>query len=280
MNQPRRSKPPSANLITPIGPSDGKNRKVVRRRASKTAAISITSLNSDISYADILKTARDRISLDNMGIEDSRIRRGLNGGVIIEIPGSDGASKADLLARKLREVLNTKARIARPTVMGEFRLWNFDDSISLTEITNIISVRGDCDEQDIKLGTIRCMNNGLCSIWAKCPLTAAIKLTATDRIKIGWTVARVELLKARPIQCFKCWRFGHVKNTCEFPEDRAGSCFKCGSRQHRISTCDEPACCVVCKNAGGLHDHRLSSTKNCFIKDVPPRRIGADRMNK
>ncbi|XP_071577582.1 uncharacterized protein [Temnothorax nylanderi] len=242
----RRSNLLSPNLDTPSGPPGGRSGRVARRRAPKTAAVTITSLNTEVSYADILKTARDKISLDNMGIEDSRIRKSLNGGVIIEIPGADGASKADLLAKKLKEVLSASAKISRPTVMGELRLWNFDDSVSPTEIKNMIPVRGDCDEQDIKLSTIRRMNNGLHSIWAKCPLTAALRLTLSNKIKIGWTVARVELLEARPVQCFKCWRFGHVRNTCEFPEDRTGSCFRNREAQDLLLHHSEELGAAVC----------------------------------
>ncbi|XP_024883898.1 uncharacterized protein LOC112462386, partial [Temnothorax curvispinosus] len=184
-----------------------------RRRPPKSAAVTITSVDPEkVSYAGILKQARERIELRSLGIEDSKIRRGINGGLIIEIPGENGASKADALSKKLREVLhNNTVRINRPTTTGEIRLWNFDDLISKSDILDKISVIGDCDEADIKIGNIRPLRNGLNSVWIKCPVTVALKISDLERIKIEWTVARTELLKKRPVQCFKCWRYVHVK---------------------------------------------------------------------
>lgn len=51
-----------------------------------------------------------------MGIEISKIRKGINGGLIIEIPGNDGAQKATDLAHKLQEVLPENIRVNRPTI--------------------------------------------------------------------------------------------------------------------------------------------------------------------
>ncbi|XP_024868277.1 uncharacterized protein LOC112452350 [Temnothorax curvispinosus] len=252
-------------------------RSTVRsRRPPKTAAVSITSLKDDVSYADILKKARDNINLDSLGIETSKIRRGINGGIIIEIPGADGTTKADSLVGKLREVLDiNNIRITRPTTMGELRIWSFDDSISPTEIMNEVSVVGDCDEHLVKLGSIRKMNNGLNSVWVKCPLSAAIKISASNKVKIGWTIARVELLEARPVQCFKCWRYGHVRTTCNFPEDRTGACFRCGERGHQIGDCKEDPRCVICREAGRPSDHRLGSLNICTsVEPIRGRRGG------
>lgn len=47
-------------------------------------------------------------------------------------------------------------------------------------------------------------------------------------MKIGWTVVKVELLKARPLQCFKCWEVGHLKSQCSSRIDRSGLCYRCG----------------------------------------------------
>ncbi|XP_071651759.1 uncharacterized protein [Temnothorax longispinosus] len=130
----------------------------------------------------------------NLGIENSRIRKNINGEWIIEIPGEDGTSKADTLVKKLREVLDPAAiRVNRPTTMGEMRLWNLDDSITPGEITNVISVMGDCHESEIKLGTIRRMTNGLHSVWAKCPLIAATKVASSGRLKIDVDPAIIRL---------------------------------------------------------------------------------------
>ncbi|XP_071647576.1 uncharacterized protein [Temnothorax longispinosus] len=169
----------------------------------------------------------------------------------------DGTTKADTLAGKLREVLDTNvARVTRPTTMGELRIWNFDDSISLINITNEISIMGDCDEHLVKL---------------------AAKIADANKLKIGWTVSRVQLLAAKPIQCFKCWRFGHVRTTCNFPENRSGACFRCGDRDHQIGACQASPCCVLCKDAGKNSNHRLGSV-DCYAINLNRSREAQDLL--
>lgn len=147
--------------------------------------------------------------------------------------------------------------------MGELQVWNVDDTVDSAEVRNVISVTGDCNPADVRVGLIRKMRNGLNSVWIKCPLAAAIKVAGEGRICMGWTSARVRLLEARPVQCFKCWRFGHVRNTCKFPEDRTGNCFRCGSGQHMVRDCVAPPQCAICAQYGRRADHRLGSLPIC-----------------
>lgn len=91
----------------------------------------------------------------------------------------------------------------------------------------------------------------------QCPLAAAIKVTSTGKIRIGWTVARAELLKARPTQCYKCWEFGHISYTCKNKVDRRGCCFNCGIAGYTVQACSETPCCMVCKSVGQPDGHRI-----------------------
>lgn len=68
---------------------------------------------------------------------------------------------------------------------------------------------GECTASEVKVGPIRKMTNGLGVVWAQCPLAAAIKASATGKLKIGWSVAKIQLLQARPTQCYRLW-------TCSF----------------------------------------------------------------
>jgi len=155
-------------------------------------------------------------------IDKTRIRKAANGGLLIEILGPEGSGKADALAGKLKEILQDEAKIARPTTKGEIRIIGLDDSVTTEEVKDAIVQYGKCTLENIKVGAIRPMNNGLFKIWAQCPLSAAVKITSLKKIKLGWTLVRVDLLDPRPVQCFKCWRFGHLKNTCTSEVDYSG----------------------------------------------------------
>jgi len=177
-----------------------------RRRAPRAAAVSIKAKAEGISYAD-----REGVNLKDLGIINPKMRRAANGGVIIEIAGPEGAIKADTLASRLREIIGENAAVSRPVVKADIRLSGFDDSVIKDEIITIVTEYGNCLASDVRVGQFRPMRNGLNMVWLQCPLSAAIKLSKKSRINIGWSVARVEMMRSRPVQCFKCWHFGHVR---------------------------------------------------------------------
>ncbi|XP_025155964.1 uncharacterized protein LOC112588883 [Harpegnathos saltator] len=179
------------------------------RRPPRTAAVGLKGRGETFSYAEALLKARGEVSLNELGVEALRIRRAANGGRILEIPGPDGPARADLLAAKLREVLGDSATVTRPIARGELRLIGLDDSVTTGKVTEVVADEGGCEVSDIRTGPIRQMFNGMGSVWVQCPLVAALKLARLGSVRVGWVSARVILLKARPIQCFKCWGYGH-----------------------------------------------------------------------
>lgn len=145
----------------------------------------IVGKREDFSYAEALKKARSKISLDDLRIEHTKVRKVANGGMLIEVLGPDGPSKANALTEQLRAVLQDKVKITRPVAKREIRLVGLDESVSSNEVTRAIVKYGECVEADVKVGYIRPMNNGLFSVWARCPLGAAIKLANLKKISIG-----------------------------------------------------------------------------------------------
>lgn len=226
-------------------------------RPPRSSAVTITGKVEGFSYASALKNARDQIDLKSLGIQTTRVRKAINGGLLIEVPGEDSKAKAEELVARLRGVLKDSAIVSCPTKKREIRVVGFDESVTVAEIMEALSEAGGCSPQDIKLGPIRLMNNGLGMVWAQLSAAAAIKVAELGRLCMGWTMVRVELLKTRPLQCFRCWAFGHVQNTCRSIVDRRGACFNCGQKGHIASACGNPARCAVCFDAGLEASHRL-----------------------
>lgn len=52
------------------------------------------------------------------------------------------------------------------------------------------------------------------------------------KIKISWTKSKIELLKNRQSQCYKCWGLGHLRDKCTSAIDRSRTCFRCGAEGH------------------------------------------------
>jgi len=173
------------------------------------------------------------------------MRRASNGGILIEISDSEDPMKADALASRLREVIGQNAVIARPIVKADIRVSGFDESVIEDELIAAVTDAGDCLASEIRVSPFRPMRDGLNLAWIKCPLVAAIKLAKMGRLNIGWSVARVEMMQSRPVQCYKCWHFGHVRNKCESAMDRTNHCFKCGNPNHTSYNCLSDPYCVI-----------------------------------
>lgn len=180
---------------------DRKDRKPPKINVPKHAAVVLTAVNSDrITVAEALAKVRSKIELRSMGIESLRQRRAATGAIIYEVPGEASSDKADQLATKLREELNPKeVKVARPTKMAELRLSGLDDMTESRDVVEALAAAGGCVTWEIQVGTIRRLRGGLGSVWARCPAVAARKLVETGKIRVGWVIARVEVLRARPM---------------------------------------------------------------------------------
>lgn len=113
------------------------------RRLLRSAAVAIKGFGEQILYAKTLKRLQEQIDLKNMGIATSKIRKAANGGILIQIPCADGATKADDLAAKLK-VLRGEAEVSRPTVKGELRISGFDESVTADNIYDVVAEVGKC----------------------------------------------------------------------------------------------------------------------------------------
>ncbi|XP_012542164.1 uncharacterized protein LOC105840007 [Monomorium pharaonis] len=132
--------------------------------------------------------------------------------------------------------------------MAELRVRDLDDSATKAESAVAISDAGECAEEQVKVGAVRGSYDGLSTSWVRCPVGAANKVAAAARITIGWAICRVQLLAARPLQCFKCMKRGHVGSRC--PNGGVGRtelCYRCGRPGHRAAACKER---VRCPTAG------------------------------
>ncbi|CAL1672174.1 unnamed protein product [Lasius platythorax] len=251
----RNSKP-----TFPRGAGANPKRKPKSPVPPRTAAVSITSRSEGFSYKDVLIKARNEISLKDLNIESTRLRRAANGGYLIEILDRDNTGKAQALREKLKGLIpDGQATVACPVTYGELRFVGLDDTISPGEVVQFIASEGKCEEVDIRIGNIQPIRNGLSTVWARCPISAAAVISQRKRVRLGWTFVKVELLKTRPTQCFKCWGFGHVRFSCTSTIDRSNLCFNCGGEGHSLKDCKSPSHCVVCESAGSNSDHRMGS---------------------
>lgn len=248
------------------GTRGGKNeQRPPRIRPPRSAAVAVRIPDGKISYADAMKKARREV--DNMDLGDTRIRRDVTGGLLIQIPGKEGKIKARQLQNKLQKVLGRDVRVTILSKRAEIRVIRFDDSVTEEEILDRMASVGGCSKNDIKIGPIRLLYSGLCAVWVQCPVDAIQSIVRAGRVRLGWTSARVILLLPRKLQCFKCLELEHVKATCPSTEDRSSLCYRCGEAGHRASTCANKVRCPICASRGQESGHRIGAIR-CSAKRV------------
>ncbi|XP_018362921.1 PREDICTED: uncharacterized protein LOC108761085 [Trachymyrmex cornetzi] len=138
-----------------------------------------------------MKLARSKISLDDLGISNTRIRRAQAGGLLVEIPGGEEAgAKAEALVGRLRNVLSEsqfgeEVQIVRPMRRAEIRLMDIDQSVSADEVAEAVAKNGQAHTADIRVGPLRPGRGGLSVVWVQCPLACANKLLSAGRVRVG-----------------------------------------------------------------------------------------------
>ncbi|CAF4894542.1 unnamed protein product [Pieris macdunnoughi] len=213
-----------------------------------------------MSYASVLREAKEKINLSDLGIEAVKFKRAATGAVILEIPGSHSGAKADALARKLKDICPSGVNVSRPEKCAEVRVAGLDDSVTSDDIKMAIAEKGGCNREQITVSEVRPDRTGLFGAWVRCPIVAA-KQISEGRLLIGWVAARVTILERRDIRCYRCLQNGHVASRCTFGTDRSGLCYRCAQPGHRAATCVGKLMCVLCQEAGRKADHRLGSAK-------------------
>lgn len=125
----------------------------------KTAVVTITTKEGD-SYAEVFSKVRKNVSLQELGIQNTKIRKAFNDGIIIEVPGKDGAELASTLRDRLTEVLGAEVRVDRPVAKGKLRITGIDPSTTHDEIfMELMNVSG--PPADLKVSNIRPMRDGM-----------------------------------------------------------------------------------------------------------------------
>lgn len=197
------SAPPSASKNIQRNANKAGNFK---KKLAKPAVVTIKSKPDGASYADILAKAREKVSLKDIGIQETVIRRALNGTIVIEIPGPQSKQLAGVLGSRLSEVLSEEAKVRNPVAMGELRIRGIDPSTTTEEIRNELVALSGCVCEDLKVSPVNNMRDRMGIAWITCPLDIALKIVDYGYLRLGWTRVRIELLKKRPIQCLSGFR--------------------------------------------------------------------------
>lgn len=249
------------------------------KKAPKTPAIVLTLSPDEIAggntYAHAIKKIKSTVSLRELGIGPAVFRTTITGARLIELPKETPPELADKLAAQIKAALGDSAKVARPTKMAELRIQDLDDSISTEELKAALAQKSGCSPDKVSVGNVYTGRRGLGAAMATLPVAAANQLVAVGRIIIGWSVASIQAVEARPMRCFKCMGMGHPVQRCP-AKDRTGLCYRCGMEGHKAKECSAPPKCAVCADAKVAADHRMGG-QNC---NPPPMKGRVQRVEK
>lgn len=80
---------------------------------------------------------------------------------------------------------------------------------------------------------------------------------------MSWGRATAELLRPRPLVCYRCLEQGYVRQRCTSGVDRGNRCFRCSSTDHRVDQCAAEPKCPLCSDLGRADGHVLGG-KECL----------------
>lgn len=124
-------------------------------RTRKTEAIVIHKSEQVDTYAEILRRIKDNINIDELGIQDTRIRRTATGSLLIQITGENCKHQADTVADKMKAIVGYDAKMDRPCRRADRRIIGLDEDTTSEDIADAIVEKVQCDKNEIKVGQLR-----------------------------------------------------------------------------------------------------------------------------
>lgn len=90
-----------------------------------------------------------------------------------------------MLRNKIAEIIGNDAKVTRPTIKGDVRIIGFDNSVTVEDLKLELSKIGKCKMEELKIGALTPMRNGLIMTWVQSSLAIAIRLANAKKVQVG-----------------------------------------------------------------------------------------------
>uniref|UniRef100_A0A6V7L7M5 CCHC-type domain-containing protein n=1 Tax=Bracon brevicornis TaxID=1563983 RepID=A0A6V7L7M5_9HYME len=252
--------------VVPRKKTQEKNQLVRRERPSAL----ILKPNGSATYADIVSEVKKDAALTQVGEAVKEVRKTKDGNVLL-ILKKNAADKVAEYSSAISDALADEAAVTSgkdQQVLLE--VTKLDSTVSKEEIFEALQTSlGEGNKIQPKVVvSIRMAFGGTSKVLLKLPLRIGKVLLGKQTIRVGWSNGRVrEALK--PLECFKCWDYGHIESKCTSEVDRSKLCMKCCEEGHKAADCSaQHPHCILCQANGKKETEHVQGTKNCpvFLK--------------
>ncbi|CAH1107167.1 unnamed protein product [Psylliodes chrysocephalus] len=234
-------------------------------RKSRKEAILVKS--GEQTYAELLKTVKQKINPDDLGVQVKEIKKTRNGDLLLTV--ENGFDKTEILEKKIKEELpQTKTSLLLNKKILHIR--DLDETITIEEIREAIASQINVNPGSFEVRALRPSHSGLQNATVVITEEGANKLNRERKLKVGWTQCRIEERK-KELKCYRCWEYGHTREKCT-GQDRENSCMKCSKEGHKANECQNKAYCINCKQEG----HQTGNRKCTKNKNHPQQAIEND----
>lgn len=232
--------------------------KLLRRSALRTPRSQAVVLGvppEGTSYAEAIKKAKEAVpNLAELGIEVQGVRRTAAGEILLEVKGQE---KADQLADLLKKKMGDGAIVRRPIKTVPILVSGIEESIGAEELkAQLVALYPEA--KIVNPIEVRTNDEGWRTARLEVSVAVAKQLDKVGRIAIGWSRAKVKIMKMGVLTCYRCLDKGHTAVGCK-GEDQSRCSRKCLKEGHMAKDCvnptakpDEGKQCFKCLGRGHL----------------------------
>ncbi|XP_046431257.1 uncharacterized protein LOC124185015 [Neodiprion fabricii] len=214
-------------------------------------------------YAEILRRIKQDVPEDQVRHTVDKVHKTNAGDMLITL-SRKSTDKGQALQKAIAGILQEDAKVVCKGPQETIEIRDIDDTTTKEDIQ--AALKPEAGEIPLEAIKIRNAFRGTQMATVTLPATTARKLLdGNGKIRIGWVNCRIRATM-RPVQCYKCWHFGHIGSQCKGKVDRSKHCIRCGEEGHKIADCKNPAKCVLCaeKNSEEVAAHH-AGTYRCPV---------------
>ncbi|CAD6216057.1 GSCOCG00011261001-RA-CDS [Cotesia congregata] len=224
-------------------------------------------------YAEILKRIKQNVPDEQVRTTVDKIQRTRTGSLLITL-SRKSTDRGQALQKTIAGILQEDAKVICKGPQEDDEIRELDGTTTKEDIQAALKTEiGETCE--IPLGTIKTHKayRGTQTAVVTLPAPAARKiLTRSGKVRIGWANCRIRATR-RPIQCFKCWHYGHQRSQCKSNVDRSKLCIRCGQEGHKIAECKNLAKCVLCADQSAENAAHHASSSRCPVFEEALQKI-------